>query len=88
MLQEENARVIAYQPWPVFDPALLIEESVELPVQVNGKLRDRLKVSRDADRQSIEKLVLASEKIQAKIEGKSIKKLIVVPGKLVNIVVK
>ena len=88
MLQEENARVIAYQPWPVFDPALLIEESVELPVQINGKLRDRLKVSRDADRQSIEKLVLASEKIQTSIEGKSIKKLIVVPGKLVNVVVK
>ena len=88
MIQGEGSGVIAYEPWPVFDPALLIEDSIELPIQVNGKLRDRITVPRDADRQAIEALALASEKIKVFTDGKSVKKVIVVPGKLVSLVVK
>ena len=88
MLEGDSNGVIAYEPWPVFDPALLVEDSIEMPVQVNGKLRDRINVPRDADRAAIEELALASEKIAAFKEGKSVKKVIVVPGKLVNLVIK
>jgi leucyl-tRNA synthetase len=88
MVQGDGAGVIAYEPWPVFDPSLLVEDSVEVPVQVNGKIRDRVTVPVDADRKAIEELALASTKVQANIEGKSVKKVIVVPGKLVNLVVK
>jgi leucyl-tRNA synthetase len=88
MLEGDSNVVIAYEPWPVFDPALLVEDSIEMPVQVNGKLRDRIKVPREADRAAIEELALASEKIASFKEGKSVKKVIVVPGKLVNLVIQ
>lgn len=88
MVEGDRAGVIAYEPWPVFDPSLLVEDSVELPVQVNGKIRDRVTVPVDADRKAIEERALGSMKVQANIEGKSVKKVIVVPGKLVNLVVK
>jgi leucyl-tRNA synthetase len=88
MLEGDSNLVIAYRPWPVFDPALLVEDSIEMPVQVNGKLRDRIKVPREADRAAIEELALASEKIASFKEGKSVKKVIVVPGKLVNLVIQ
>ncbi len=88
MLSGQDKGVIAYEPWPAFDPALLVEDSIELPIQVNGKLRDRVTVPVDADRKAIEDLALATDKIKALIEGKSVKKVIVVPGKLVNLVVK
>jgi leucyl-tRNA synthetase len=78
---------LAYQPWPQFDPSLLIESTLELPVQINGKLRDLIKVPADAPAAEIEKLALASEKVQAALEGKAIKKIIVVPKKIVNIAV-
>jgi len=78
---------LAYAPWPVFDSALLVENEMEIPIQVNGKLRDRLVIAADATPQQVETAALASEKIKPFIEGKTIKKLIVVPKKLVNIVV-
>ncbi|HEX7859169.1 MAG TPA: leucine--tRNA ligase [Verrucomicrobiae bacterium] len=78
---------LAYQPWPKFDPALLVESTIELPVQVNGKLRDLIKVPADASNTDVEKLALASEKVKAAIDGKTIKKVIVVPKKIVNIAV-
>ncbi len=73
--------------WPSYDPAALIEDEVEIVVQVNGKLRDRLTVARDASKDAIEKLALAAPKAQEFIAGQPVKKVIVVPGKLVNIVV-
>jgi leucyl-tRNA synthetase len=78
---------LAYQPWPIFDPNLLIEDTIELPIQVNGKLRDKIVVPTNATAAEIEKLALASEKLQHFIEGKIIKKVIVVPKKVVNIAV-
>ncbi|MCP5559134.1 MAG: leucine--tRNA ligase [Verrucomicrobiaceae bacterium] len=78
---------IADQTWPSYDPAALIEDEIEIVVQVNGKLRDRITVARDAPKDEVEKLALASERAQEFMEGKTPKKVIVVPGKLVNIVV-
>jgi leucyl-tRNA synthetase len=82
-----GAETLAYQPWPQFDANRLIENTVEIPVQVNGKLRDLLVVPANATAPEIEKLALASEKVKSFIEGKTIKKVIVVPKKVVNIAV-
>jgi leucyl-tRNA synthetase len=78
---------LAYAPWPKFDPALLIEDTLEIPVQVNGKLRDVIKVPANADNATVEAAAKASEKVRQFMAGKTIKKVIVVPKKLVNIVV-
>jgi leucyl-tRNA synthetase len=77
---------LAYAPWPKFDPALLIESEIEIPVQVNGKLRDVIKVSVNATAAELEALALANEKAKPYLEGKTVKKVIVLPKKLVNIV--
>jgi leucyl-tRNA synthetase len=79
--------LLADTPWPAYDPALLIEDEIELPVQVNGKLRDKIVVKKDATQSDIEAIAKAAPKIAEVIAGKTIKKLIVVPGRLVNIVV-
>jgi leucyl-tRNA synthetase len=73
--------------WPKYDPAALIEDEVEIVFQVNGKLRDKARVAIQATKEEIEKIALASARVQEFMEGKPIKKIIVVPGKLVNIVV-
>jgi len=73
--------------WPAVDETALVRDSIELVVQVNGKLRARLEVDADADKATIEDQALAAENVQRHIEGKSVRKVIVVPGKLVNIVV-
>jgi len=75
-------------PWPKYDAALAKEEELEIPVQVNGKLRSRVVVSADATEETVLERVLADEKVRAAIAGKQIVKKIYVPGKLVNIVVK
>ncbi len=76
---------LPYAPWPKFDPALLVEDTLEIPVQVNGKLRDVIRVPANADNATLEAAAKASEKVQPFLAGKSIKKVIVVPKKLVNI---
>jgi leucyl-tRNA synthetase len=73
--------------WPTYDPAALIEDEVEIVFQVNGKLRDKARVPIQATKEEIEKIALASARVQEFMEGKPVKKIIVVPGKLVNIVV-
>ncbi|MDB6064420.1 MAG: leucyl-tRNA synthetase [Pedosphaera sp.] len=78
---------VAYLPWPKFDAALLVENTLEIPVQVNGKLRDKLMIPAEATTAEMEAAALASEKVKPFIEGKTIKKIIVVPKKLVNIAV-
>ena len=75
------------QPWPVFDEAALELDMIELVVQVNGKLRGRVSVPADADKAAIESLAVADENVQRFVDGKDIRKVIVVPGRLVNIVV-
>ena len=74
-------------PWPEHDPAALIEDEIELVVQVNGKKRGDVRVPRDADKMTIEKIVLALPFVQKIVAGLSVKKIIVVPGRLVNVVV-
>jgi leucyl-tRNA synthetase len=76
------------QPWPVHDEAFLVESEAEYVVQINGKVRDRVRVPIHAEKEEIEKLVLASTKVAEAVAGHAIVKIIVVPGKLVNIVVK
>ncbi|MGD0743922.1 MAG: class I tRNA ligase family protein [Verrucomicrobiota bacterium] len=78
---------LPYQPWPKFDLALLVEDTLEIPVQVNGKLRDVIKVPASADNAALEAAAKASEKVQQFIAGKTIKKIVVVPKRLVNIAV-
>ena len=78
---------LAYQPWPKFDPALLVEDTLEIPVQVNGKLRDVIRVPAAATDDEIKAVALKAEKAQPFLAGKQVKKVIFVPKKLVNIVV-
>jgi leucyl-tRNA synthetase len=76
----------ADQTWPEYDPQLLIDDEVEIVMQINGRVRDRLRMSRDATREQIEAAALASPRLGEFTGGKEIKKIVVVPGKLVNIV--
>ncbi|HOC58014.1 MAG TPA: leucine--tRNA ligase [Verrucomicrobiota bacterium] len=77
---------LSYAPWPKFDPALLVEDILEIPVQVNGKLRDVIKVPASASQADLEAAARASEKAKPFLEGKTVRKVIVLPRKLVNIV--
>jgi leucyl-tRNA synthetase len=81
----DGALDLAYQPWPKFDPARLVEDTIEIPVQVNGKLREVIRVPVGATNADLERAAMAAEKVQPFIAGKTVKKIIVVPGKLVNI---
>ncbi|SDY31235.1 leucyl-tRNA synthetase [Jannaschia faecimaris] len=74
-------------PWPVADPALLVDDSVTLPIQINGKKRSEIVVPKDMPKAEIEALVLQDEAVQRILEGGQPKKLIVVPGRIVNVVV-
>ena len=78
--------LIADAPWPEVDARLLVEDEVTIAVQVNGKLRDTLTVPKDMDRDTLQAVALASDKIVRSLDGKAPKKVIVVPGRLVNIV--
>ncbi|QRI76854.1 MULTISPECIES: leucine--tRNA ligase [Rhodococcus] len=77
---------LAHGPFPVADEKWLVEDTVEYPIQVNGKVRSRITVPADADREAIEAAALADEKIAALLEGAAPRKVIVVPGKMVNVV--
>jgi leucyl-tRNA synthetase len=77
----------AHELWPAHDPSKLVDREVELPVSVQGKVRSRIVVPAGADAKAIEAAALADPKIKEQIEGKAIKKVIVVPGKMVNVVV-
>jgi len=87
-----NARVdtrrdITEQSWPAYDDGLLVEDEVEIVIQINGKLRDRIKMSIAATEEELKTAALASPNIQQRIAGKTVRNVIVVPKKLVNIVV-
>ena len=79
---------IAYQPWPKYDPAALVENEVEMILQVNGKVRAKVKMAKDTSKEEAEKQALTNEHVQKFTAGKDIKKVIVVPNKIVNIVAK
>ncbi|WP_163981052.1 hypothetical protein, partial [Raoultella ornithinolytica] len=74
-------------PWPILDRSLLVEDEITLPVQINGKKRADVTVPRDADAAAVEAATLALEPVQRALEGKSPRKVIVVPGRIVNLVV-
>jgi leucyl-tRNA synthetase len=79
--------LVAQAPWPVLEPDLLIENTVTLPVQINGKKRADVTVPRDAEPAEIEAAVLALDAVKRALDGKPPKKVIVVPGRIVNVVV-
>ncbi len=76
------------QPWPVADPELLASDTVTLIVQVNGRLRDRIEARSEAPREELLRLARESEKVSRHLDGKEVVKEVVVPGKLVNFVVR
>jgi leucyl-tRNA synthetase len=78
---------IAYERFPVADPALLVADTVEYPVQVNGKVRSHITVGVDLDAEGVEAAALADHKVVTSLAGATAKKVIVVPGRMVNIVV-
>ncbi len=79
--------LLAQQPWPSYDESFLVEDELEIPVQINGKLRDKLVLPKDASSAAYEAAARASAKVQEHVGAQPIRKVIVVPGKLVNIVV-
>jgi leucyl-tRNA synthetase len=78
--------LVAQQEWPELEPDLLVEDTITLPVQVNGRKRADVTVARDADQQHVEAAVLALPLVQRALEGKRPKRVIVVPQRIVNIV--
>src|SRR5262249_12957179 len=83
-----HTKSLARRPWPTFDPAKLVESTLELPVQVNGKLRDKITVPADADESTILAAAEIAEKVRPWLAGKQMKKRLYVPKKLVNLVVQ
>ncbi|HJE15143.1 MAG TPA: class I tRNA ligase family protein, partial [Lapidilactobacillus dextrinicus] len=83
-----HAETLTYAAWPTYDEKFLVDDTVEVIVQVNGKLRAKLQVAKDIDKDTLQDLALNDENVLKFTEGKNIVKVIVVPGKIVNIVVK
>ncbi|MEK7326392.1 MAG: class I tRNA ligase family protein, partial [Chloroflexota bacterium] len=79
---------IAYEPWPAFDPTLVEDDEVEIPIQINGKLAGRLLVSKTAPQDIVQAAALAEPKVAEKLDGKPVVKTIYVPGRMLNLVVK
>jgi leucyl-tRNA synthetase len=82
-----NTTSLAHGPFPEVDPAYLVVDTVEYPVQVNGKVRGRVTVAADADEDTLKAAALADEKVQGFLAGAAPRKVIVVAGRLVNLVV-
>ncbi|TLP65828.1 leucine--tRNA ligase [Parasedimentitalea maritima] len=78
--------LITVAPWPVADPAMLIDDTVTMPIQINGKRRAEISVPKDMDKAEVEKVALATEAVQKALNGAAPKKVIVVPGRIVNVV--
>ena len=81
-----HADTLAYEPWPEADPAHLVRDTLTLAVQVNGKWRDEITVPADAGEEAIQAAALASEKVQRHLGGRTPRRIVVVPGRLVNLV--
>lgn len=81
-----HSESISYTTWPAFDEAKLVEDEIEIVIQVNGKVKTKLNVPADATREALEELAMGDDTVKGQIEGKTVRKVIAVPGKLVNIV--
>ncbi len=79
--------LVATAPWPVADEAMLVDDTVTLPIQINGKRRAEISVAKDLDKAEVEKIALSIEAVQKALDGAAPKKVIVVPGRIVNVVV-
>ena len=79
---------IAYTAWPTFDEKLTIDDMINLPIQINGKLRATIDVAKDLDQEELKTIIHSNEKIQKLIEDKTIVKEIYVPNRIYNIVIK
>jgi leucyl-tRNA synthetase len=82
-----HSDTLAYEQWPVYDKELIKEKEIELAIQVNGKIKDKIVVPADADEEHIKQKALNTEKVIAAMDGKKPKKVIVIKSRLVNIVV-
>ncbi|MEX2579141.1 MAG: class I tRNA ligase family protein [Verrucomicrobiales bacterium] len=81
-----SAEDLADQPWPEFNEDFLLEDEIEMVLQVNGKVRDKMLVPTEASKEEVERLAMESERVQSFIAGQTVRKVIVVPGRLVNVV--
>ena len=79
---------IAYEPWPTYDEKMLVQSTIEMAVQVNGKLRAKISVNKDEEDDTVKDIALSQDNVKVHTEGKNIVKIIVVKNKIVNIVVK
>ena len=79
--------MVATTPWPDHDPALVIDDQIVMPVQINGKKRGDLTIDRDADQSAVEQAVLSLDFVQSALGGNPPRKLIVVPRRIVNVVI-
>jgi len=77
---------MAYEPWPTYDESKITLDNVTIVVQVNGKVRGKFDIAKDADKAEVEKQAMELDGVKANLEGKTVKKVIVVPNKIVNIV--
>ncbi len=83
-----HAQTLAYEPWPTYDPALLVESEVEIAVQINGKVRGKLRIPADADQETVQKMAASDARVAEYLAGKQIVKVVYVPGRLFSFVVK
>jgi leucyl-tRNA synthetase len=83
-----HPKTLAYEPWPEADPAWIKDDTLEIPVQINGKLRSRINVAADASREALEAAARADEQIAKLLAASTLQKVVVVPGRMVNFVVK
>ncbi len=82
-----GAGLVAQAPWPKADPAMLVDDTVTMPIQINGKRRDEIEVSADISKEELEKIVMANDAVQRALDGNAPKKLIIVLGRIVNVVI-
>ena len=83
-----GTKTLAYEPWPTFDPKFVEDSVVDIPVQINGKLRAKITIGAKADQAAVEAAARTEDVIVSQLEGKTIVKVVYVPGRMVNFVVK
>ena len=86
VIRQNQKDSITYEPWPTYDEAMLVDKTVTIVVQVNGKVRGKFEAAADAEEAKIREQALQLENVQHQLEGKTVRKVIVVKGKVVNIV--
>ncbi len=81
-----HSGTIAYEAWPAYDEAKLVDNEVEIVIQINGKVKTKLTVPTDTSKEDLKQIAMDDDQVKEQIEGKTVRKVITVPGKLVNIV--